>query len=252
MRIHPIALCLGLAVTPSLALTAHAQYDVTILQGVDGGSSQASAINASGQSVGSSYTGSGYDAVLWSPSGKPTVLQDAGGQGNSYAVAINASGWSVGESDTARGQDAVLWSPSRGCPADDGAGRHPIDVIARETGFADRDHMRRAFLRAFGRPPQAIRRNARGSGGLNYRRSHSTPMAYIRRNPDLGRVQMSKTLIRRQRRNDGKRRWADCGPTRVAAGRTGVPAIAAVGSTRQRTISVKWRCGRGTFQPRAP
>jgi transcriptional regulator GlxA family with amidase domain len=39
-------------------------------------------------------------------------------------------------------------------------GRHPIDVIARETGFADRDRMRRAFLRAFGQPPQVIRRNA--------------------------------------------------------------------------------------------
>ena len=26
--------------------------------------------------------------------------------------------------------------------------RHPIDVIARQTGFADRDRMRRAFLRA--------------------------------------------------------------------------------------------------------
>jgi transcriptional regulator GlxA family with amidase domain len=38
--------------------------------------------------------------------------------------------------------------------------RHPIDVIARQTGFADRDRMRRAFLRAFGQPPQAIRRNA--------------------------------------------------------------------------------------------
>jgi transcriptional regulator GlxA family with amidase domain len=40
-------------------------------------------------------------------------------------------------------------------------GRHPIDVVARHTGFADRDRMRRAFLRAFGQPPQAIRRNAR-------------------------------------------------------------------------------------------
>ncbi len=36
--------------------------------------------------------------------------------------------------------------------------RHPIDVVARQTGFADRDRMRRAFLRAFGQPPQAIRR----------------------------------------------------------------------------------------------
>jgi transcriptional regulator GlxA family with amidase domain len=40
-------------------------------------------------------------------------------------------------------------------------GRHPIDVVARETGFADRDRMRRAFLRAFGQPPQVMRRNAR-------------------------------------------------------------------------------------------
>src|SRR5260221_7057028 len=41
--------------------------------------------------------------------------------------------------------------------------RHPIDVIARQTGFGDRDRMRRAFLRAFGQPPQVIRRNARAA-----------------------------------------------------------------------------------------
>jgi transcriptional regulator GlxA family with amidase domain len=40
-------------------------------------------------------------------------------------------------------------------------GRHAIDVVARETGFADRERMRRAFLRAFGQPPQVIRRNSR-------------------------------------------------------------------------------------------
>jgi transcriptional regulator GlxA family with amidase domain len=39
--------------------------------------------------------------------------------------------------------------------------RHPIDVVARLTGFSDRDHMRRAFVRAFGHPPQALRRMAR-------------------------------------------------------------------------------------------
>ncbi|SHH73854.1 GlxA family transcriptional regulator [Bradyrhizobium erythrophlei] len=39
--------------------------------------------------------------------------------------------------------------------------RHSIDVVARQTGFADRDRMRRAFLRNFGQPPQVIRRNAR-------------------------------------------------------------------------------------------
>jgi transcriptional regulator GlxA family with amidase domain len=46
-------------------------------------------------------------------------------------------------------------------------GRLPIDVVARETGFADPDRMRRAFLRAFGQPPQAIRRNARGDATVD-------------------------------------------------------------------------------------
>ena len=45
-------------------------------------------------------------------------------------------------------------------------GRHSMDVVARETGFADRDRMRRAFLRAFGQPPQVIRRNSRGNHAL--------------------------------------------------------------------------------------
>ncbi|HTV85280.1 MAG TPA: GlxA family transcriptional regulator [Dyella sp.] len=39
--------------------------------------------------------------------------------------------------------------------------RHPIEVVARESGFADRERMRRAFLRAFGQPPQALRRSLR-------------------------------------------------------------------------------------------
>lgn len=38
------------------------------------------------------------------------------------------------------------------------AGRHSIDVVARDTGFGDRERMRRAFIRAFGQPPQAIQR----------------------------------------------------------------------------------------------
>jgi transcriptional regulator GlxA family with amidase domain len=42
--------------------------------------------------------------------------------------------------------------------------RHPIDVVASETGFADRERMRRAFVRAFGQPPQVIRRNAQIEG----------------------------------------------------------------------------------------
>ncbi len=40
-------------------------------------------------------------------------------------------------------------------------GRHGIDVVARDTGFGDRERMRRAFLRAFGQPPQTIARTVR-------------------------------------------------------------------------------------------
>ncbi|WP_317214206.1 GlxA family transcriptional regulator [Gluconobacter sp. GP1] len=36
----------------------------------------------------------------------------------------------------------------------------PIEAIANDTGFNDPERMRRAFLRAFGQPPQAMRRNA--------------------------------------------------------------------------------------------
>jgi transcriptional regulator GlxA family with amidase domain len=50
-------------------------------------------------------------------------------------------------------------------------GRHPVDIVAQETGFADRERMRRAFLRVFGLPPQALRRDARRKerlgGGIN-------------------------------------------------------------------------------------
>jgi len=39
--------------------------------------------------------------------------------------------------------------------------RHPIEVVAKETGFADPERMRRAFIRTIGQPPQAIKRVAR-------------------------------------------------------------------------------------------
>jgi transcriptional regulator GlxA family with amidase domain len=44
--------------------------------------------------------------------------------------------------------------------------RHSIEVIARQTGFADRDRMRRAFLRVLKQPPQVIRRNARAEAAV--------------------------------------------------------------------------------------
>jgi transcriptional regulator GlxA family with amidase domain len=40
-------------------------------------------------------------------------------------------------------------------------GRLSMDRIAVETGFVDRERMRKAFLRAFGQPPQMLRRSSR-------------------------------------------------------------------------------------------
>jgi transcriptional regulator GlxA family with amidase domain len=40
-------------------------------------------------------------------------------------------------------------------------GRHTVNVVAQETGFADRERMRRAFLRTFGVPAEVLRRTAR-------------------------------------------------------------------------------------------
>ena len=43
------------------------------------------------------------------------------------------------------------------------AGSEPIETVAAGTGFGDPERMRRAFIRAFGQPPQALRRAARAS-----------------------------------------------------------------------------------------
>jgi len=39
--------------------------------------------------------------------------------------------------------------------------RHPLEVVAKETGFRDRRHLREAFMRGFGAPPQSVRRETR-------------------------------------------------------------------------------------------
>jgi len=41
------------------------------------------------------------------------------------------------------------------------SGNEPIDQLSIKTGFGDPERMRRAFIRAFGQPPQALRRAAR-------------------------------------------------------------------------------------------
>lgn len=46
-------------------------------------------------------------------------------------------------------------------------GRHSMDVIARDTGFADRDRMRRAFVRTYGHPPASLRRSLRLINGAD-------------------------------------------------------------------------------------
>jgi transcriptional regulator GlxA family with amidase domain len=43
--------------------------------------------------------------------------------------------------------------------------RHSLEVVARETGFRDRRHLREVFVRRLGVPPQSARRGARDGGG---------------------------------------------------------------------------------------
>jgi transcriptional regulator GlxA family with amidase domain len=40
-------------------------------------------------------------------------------------------------------------------------GSEPVERVAARTGFGDPERMRHAYLRAFGQPPQALRRAAK-------------------------------------------------------------------------------------------
>ena len=46
-------------------------------------------------------------------------------------------------------------------------GMDPIESVAAHSGFGDPERMRRAFLRAFGQPPQALRRMAKHMGAVS-------------------------------------------------------------------------------------
>ena len=110
MRIRPIAFCLGVSVTPSFALLAHADagYNVSVLQDPGGqGDSFAGAINDAGQSVGYSATASGSEAVRWSRTGKATVLQDVGARAAVSPAPSTHSGLSLEASG-----GPVVWSPT--------------------------------------------------------------------------------------------------------------------------------------------
>ena len=97
----------------------------TVLQDVGGqGYSQAVAINASGESVGFSFTSADtngpLDAVLWSSTGTATVLKDPGNARIADALDINNAGQSVGFYDVESQPGntgsihtvAALWSPT--------------------------------------------------------------------------------------------------------------------------------------------
>ena len=45
--------------------------------------------------------------------------------------------------------------------------RHPVEVVARESGFGNFKRMRRPFLRVFGQSPQALRRMALGQQAVD-------------------------------------------------------------------------------------
>lgn len=47
------------------------------------------------------------------------------------------------------------------------SGAAPIERVAAHTGFGDPERMRRAFLRAFGQPPQALRRAAKAGATVS-------------------------------------------------------------------------------------
>jgi transcriptional regulator GlxA family with amidase domain len=48
-------------------------------------------------------------------------------------------------------------------------GQHTLERIAQQTGFSDPERMRRAFLRLFGQPPQALKRAARARAAAELR-----------------------------------------------------------------------------------
>ena len=48
------------------------------------------------------------------------------------------------------------------------SGAAPVERVAAHTGFGDPERMRRAFLRAFGQPPQALRRAAKAGAAVTH------------------------------------------------------------------------------------
>ena len=79
--------------------------------------------------------------------------------------------------------------------------RHPLEVVARETGFRDRRHMREAFLRGFGMPPQAVRRGADDALTRHPVRHGRRPIPL-----ETGRIQAARAVVHHPRRAPAARR----------------------------------------------
>ena len=56
--------------------------------------------------------------------------------------------------------------------------REAIELVAEATGFGDPERMRRAFIRAFGQPPQALDRFRRRRAGLGGKGAREMPRAH--------------------------------------------------------------------------
>jgi transcriptional regulator GlxA family with amidase domain len=93
---------------------------------------------------------------------------------------------------------------------------HTIDVVAQQTGFGDRNRMRRAFLRTYGEPPQVIRHRSTGhahlAGSTVAEDKSDTPTVDVQRPNVAGRSRAQRTKrlrpIKHPREGHARRRRA--------------------------------------------
>src|SRR2546430_13181188 len=102
-----LTVSLGLLLVPVGAPSAHSGWAPTDLGSLDGGASEAVAINNRGQVIGVSSTAGGQHAFLW----QNGAMTDLGTLGRRSApTAINERGRVVGRSDTTTSEErASLW-----------------------------------------------------------------------------------------------------------------------------------------------
>ncbi len=72
--------------------------------------------------------------------------------------------------------------------------RLPIEEIAHETGFGDRERMRRSFMRAFGQSPQSVRNGSPplvATSSVSLGVSHTTHEVHLEMPGELGRARLT-------------------------------------------------------------